>query len=78
MAYKIIDTTGEITEGSLFLPGVGVVPIPGPVKGQVTKIKEALADTYGERFEVKFEAPTKKEEVAKKETKKPSSRGRRS
>lgn len=58
MGYQITDTTGEIAEGSIYLPKAGSVPIGGPVVGvSIEALQEELASLYGPRFTVTLQTP---------------------
>jgi hypothetical protein len=47
------DTTGEIEEGSIYLPQSKKVPIGSPVVGVgLEALKKELQEVYGDRFEV--------------------------
>lgn len=53
MAHLVKDTTGEIEEGSIYLPQAKSVAIGKPVVGvAIAALKEELAEVYGDRFEV--------------------------
>lgn len=53
MAHQIRDTTGEIEEGSIYLPKAKSVVIGKPVVGvAIAALREELAEIYGDRFEV--------------------------
>lgn len=58
MGYHITDTTGEITDGSIYLPKAGSVPIGGPVVGvSIEALQEELSSLYGARFTVALQTP---------------------
>lgn len=53
MAFHITDNSGEITDGSIYLPKAGSVPIGAPVVGVgVDALKQELQTYYGDRFSV--------------------------
>jgi hypothetical protein len=68
MGYHVIDTTGEIKQGSIYLPMAKLVAIGEPVVGvQVVALQEELSALYGDRFKVEeIAAPKPAKEAAAK------------
>jgi|688.fasta_scaffold02206_5 hypothetical protein len=68
MGYRVIDTTGEIKQGSIYLPVAKLVAIGEPVVGvQVVALQEELSAIYGDRFKVEeITAPKPAKEAAAK------------
>ena len=53
MGYRVTDTSGEIKQGSIYLPVAKLVAIGEPVVGvQVVALQEELSAIYGDRFKV--------------------------
>lgn len=66
------DTTGEIEEGSIYLPRSKKVPIGSPVVGVgLEALKEELQEVYGDRFEVQEQQESDPEFVAVEPTPEP-------
>lgn len=62
MGYLITDATGEIVEGSIYLPKAKAVPIGAPVVGvAIEALQEELAALYGDRFVVALQTPPQAE-----------------
>jgi hypothetical protein len=68
MGYRVIDTTDEIKQGSIYLPVAKLVAIGEPVVGvQVVALQEELSAIYGDRFKVEeITAPKPPKEAAAK------------
>lgn len=68
MGYHVIDATGEIESGSIYLPVAKLVAIGEPVVGvQVEALQEELSALYGDRFKVEaIPAPKPVKEAAAK------------
>lgn len=66
MGYLVTDTTGEIIEGSIYLPKAKAVPIGTPVVGvAIEALQEELSVLYGDRFVVALQASPETKPEAK-------------